>query len=87
MLRSSIGIWRPSLACLRGFIMQIVELKEIAAATEQAIAEDVEKWVQDFCERTGLHMEGVEIKLAEDSTVDSVIPEYRATAHLRIRLW
>ncbi len=67
--------------------MQIVELKEIAAATEQAIASDVEKWVQDFCERTGLRMEGVEIRLIEDSTVDSVIPEYRATAHLQIRLW
>jgi hypothetical protein len=67
--------------------MQIVELKEIAAATEQAIASDVERWVQDFCERTGLRMEGVEIRLIEDSTVDSVIPEYRATAHLQIRLW
>ncbi len=67
--------------------MQIVELKEIAAATEQAIASDVEKWVQDFCERTGLRMEGVEIRLFEDATADSVIPEYRATAHLRIRLW
>ena len=67
--------------------MQVVELKEIVAATEQAIAADVEKWVQDFCERTGLRMEGVEIKLAEDATVDSVIPEYRATARLQIRLW
>jgi hypothetical protein len=67
--------------------MQVVELKEIAAATEQAIAADVEKWVQDFCERTGLRMQGVEIKLMEDATVDSVIPEYRATAHLQIRLW
>jgi len=67
--------------------MQVVELKEIAAATEQAIASDVEKWVQDFCERTGLRMEGVEIKLFEDAAADSVIPEYRATAQLRIRLW
>jgi hypothetical protein len=67
--------------------MQVVELKEIAAATEQAIATDVEKWVQDFCERTGLRMDAVEIKLFEDSTVDSVIPEYRATARLQIRLW
>ncbi len=67
--------------------MQVVELKEIAASTEQAIAADVEKWVQDFCERTGLRMQGVEIKLFEDSAVDSVIPEYRATAHLQIRLW
>ncbi len=67
--------------------MQIVELREIATATEQAIAADVEKWVQDFCERTGLRMEGIDISLFEDSTVDSVIPEYRATAHLRIRLW
>lgn len=67
--------------------MQIVELREIATATEQAIAADVEKWIQDFCERTGLRMEGVEISLVEDASVDSVIPEYRATAHLRIRLW
>ena len=67
--------------------MQIVELKEIAAATEQAIAADVEKWVQDFCERTGLAMEGVEIKIVADPTADSVIPEYRATARLQIRLW
>jgi hypothetical protein len=67
--------------------MQVVELKEIAASTEQAIAAEVEKWVQDFCERTGLRMEGVEIKLLEDSAADSVIPEYRATAHLQIRLW
>jgi hypothetical protein len=67
--------------------MQVVELKEIAAATEQAIADDVGKWVQDFCERTGLRMEGVAITLFEDSTVDSVIPEYRASAHLQIRLW
>jgi hypothetical protein len=67
--------------------MQVVELKEIAAATEQAIAADVEKWVQDFCERTGLRMETVDIKLVDASTVDSVSPEYRATAHLQIRLW
>ncbi len=67
--------------------MQVVELKEIAAATEAAIAADVEKWVQDFCERTGLRMETVEIKLFEDDRVDSVIPEYRATARLQIRLW
>ena len=67
--------------------MQIVELKEIAAATEQAIAADVEKWVQDFCERTGLTMEGVEIKLFADPTVESVIPEYRVTARLQIRSW
>jgi hypothetical protein len=67
--------------------MQIIELKEIAAATEQAIAGDVEKWVQDFCERTGLRMDGVEIRLFEDPAVDSVIPEYRVTARLQIRLW
>ncbi len=68
-------------------MMQVVELKEIAAATEAAIAADVEKWVQDFCERTGLRMDTVEIRLFEDDTVDSVIPEYRATARLQIRLW
>lgn len=67
--------------------MQVVELREIAAATEAAIAADIEKWVQDFCERTGLRMEGVGITLFEDDTVDSVIPEYRAEARLQIRLW
>jgi len=67
--------------------MQVVELKEIAAATEQAIAADIEKWVQDFYERTGVRLEGVDIRLNEDAAVDSVIPEYRATARLQIRLW
>ena len=67
--------------------MQFIELREIAAATEAAIAADVEKWVQEFSERTGLRMDSVELKLFEDETVDSVIPEYRATARLQIRLW
>ena len=44
--------------------MQIVELTEIAAATEQAMADDVEKWVQEFCEGTGLRMEGVNVAYA-----------------------
>jgi hypothetical protein len=67
--------------------MQIVELREIAASTEQAIAADVAKWVQDFCERTGLPVEGVEIKLFAEPAVDSVITEYGATARLQIRAW
>ena len=41
--------------------MQIVELTEIAAATEQAMADDVEEWVQEICEGTGLRMEGVNV--------------------------
>jgi hypothetical protein len=67
--------------------MQVIELKEIAASTEQAIAADVAKWVQDFCERTGLRLAGVEISLFEDPVAESVIPEYRAEARLQIRLW